>query len=239
MDYALYKGRSYRGVISTGFGYYFAFFHQFFKATWRWALLFSVLFAAWAMLMAVRLPAVTAKVMHEELVAQVGLQSSTAQQYLWTAGGIVLLALLCLVAGVLVAVKVLKRMNLLQKDQQEDLPRGWMMVLRQLIRPRYWGLLFMTLLLGGMILCILASICCLPAIILAVAHFLAQEGQLNGDPLGMPGYISSLSAITFFVTGFILLYLCMPMLMWLYYVYGSAVSFEREKSQLTNLNPPT
>ena len=31
MDYALYKGRSYRGVISTGFGYYFAFFRQFFK----------------------------------------------------------------------------------------------------------------------------------------------------------------------------------------------------------------
>lgn len=53
----------------------------------------------------------------------------------------------------------------------------------------------------------------------------------------MPGYMTVLSAITFFLTGAVLVYLCMPMLTWLYYVYGSVISFEREKSKITNLNP--
>jgi hypothetical protein len=128
-------------------------------------------------------------------------------------------------------------MNLLQGEGKTDLPKGWMTIARQLIKPRNWGILFLTLLLGGMILGILASICCLPALILALTHFLSQEGALNGDPLGMPGYMTVLSAITFFLTGAVLVYLCMPMLTWLYYVYGSVISFEREKSKITNLNP--
>lgn len=237
MDYELYKSRSYRSIISTGFGYYFTYFRQFLKASWRWTILFSLLFAAWAMLIAVQLPAITSSIMHEELVEKVGIQTDSAQQYLMTAGGIVVLALLCLVAGVWIAVKVLKRMNLLQGEGKTDLPKGWMTIARQLIKPRNWGILFLTLLLGGMILGILASICCLPALILALTHFLSQEGALNGDPLGMPGYMTVLSAITFFLTGAVLVYLCMPMLTWLYYVYGSVISFEREKSKITNLNP--
>lgn len=232
MDYTLYKSRSYQSIISTGLGYYFTFFRQFLKATWRWALLFALLFAVWAMLMAVQLPAVMSTIMHQELVERVGLQTDTAQQYFYTAGGIILLALLCLVAFVLIAVKVMKRMNLLQADQNAELPHGWKTVLRQLIKPRHWGLLFMTILLGGLILCLMSGICCLPAIILAVTHFLAQEGALNGDPLGMPDYIMYLSTVTFFLTGFVLVYICMPMLMWLYYVYGSVVNYEREKSKL-------
>ena len=124
MDYELYKSRSYRSIISTGFGYYFTYFRQFLKASWRWTILFSLLFAAWAMLMAVQLPAITSSIMHEELVEKVGIQTDSAQQYLMTAGGIVVLALLCLVAGVWIAVKVLKRMNLLQGEGKTGLPRA-------------------------------------------------------------------------------------------------------------------
>ena len=145
MDYELYKSRSYRSIISTGFGYYFTYFRQFLKASWRWTILFSLLFAAWAMLMAVQLPAITSSIMHEELVEKVGIQTDSAQQYLMTAGGIVVLALLCLVAGVWIAVKVLKRMNLLQGEGKTDLPKGWMTIARQLIKPRNWGILFLTL----------------------------------------------------------------------------------------------
>lgn len=233
MDFKLYKSRTYRSIISRGFGYYFTYFRQFFKATWRWSLLFAVLFAAWAMLMAVQLPAITAHIMHEELVAKVGIQTDSAQQYLLTAGGIAVLALLCLVTGVWIAVKVRKCMNMLQTDQQAELPRRWTTILGQILKPRHWGLLLATVIVGGLMLGILSSICCMPAIILALTHFLSQEGFLNGDALGMPDYITTLSAVTFFVTGLVLVYLWMPMLTWLYYMYGSVVTYEHEKAKNT------
>ena len=97
---------------------------------------------------------------------------------------------------------------------------------------RHWGHIFTTCLIGGMIICVVASICCLPAIILAQAHWASQEGFLNGDPLGMPDYINILSFITYFLTGFILVYLYMPMLLITYYMYGSIEAYEQEKNKL-------
>ncbi len=97
---------------------------------------------------------------------------------------------------------------------------------------RHWGHIFTTCLIGGLIICLLAGVCCLPTIILAQAHWASQEGFLNGDPLGMPHYINILSYITYFLTGFILVYLCMPMLIIVYYIYGSIITFEQEKNQL-------
>lgn len=229
MEYELYKSRSYRSVIVTGIGYYLSHFRHFIKSTWKWALLFAVFFAAWAMLMAVQLPAVTAILMHEEIVERVGIQTETAQSYLMVACGIVLTALLALVVWCLIAVKVRRCMNDLQSDSTSSLPRSWRQIVGYLIKPRHWGLLVSTLLVSGMMLIILISVCCLPGIILGIVHFLAQEGVLNGDPLGMPDYMAILSAITFFITGFLLVYLCMPILMMIYYVYGSEVAFEREK----------
>ncbi len=97
---------------------------------------------------------------------------------------------------------------------------------------RHWGHIFTTCLISGMMICVLAGICCLPAIILAQAHWASQEGFLNGDPLGMPDYINMLSFITFFLTGFVLVYLCMPMLMIAYYMYGSIETYEKEKNKI-------
>ncbi len=97
---------------------------------------------------------------------------------------------------------------------------------------RHWGHIFTTCLIGGLIVCVLAGICCLPAIILAYAHWISQEGVLNGDPLGMPDYINSLSFITYFLTGFVLVYLCMPILLIVYYMYGSIETYEQEKNKL-------
>ena len=97
---------------------------------------------------------------------------------------------------------------------------------------RHWGHIFTTCLIGGLIICLLAGVCCLPTIILAQAHWASQEGFLNGDPLGMPNYINILSYITYFLTGFMLVYLCMPMLIIVYYMYGSIETYEQEKNKL-------
>lgn len=97
---------------------------------------------------------------------------------------------------------------------------------------RHWGHIFTTCLIGGLIVCVLAGICCMPAIILAHAHWISQEGVLNGDPQGMPDYINSLSFITYFLTGFVLVYLCMPILLMIYYMYGSIETYEQEKNKL-------
>lgn len=97
---------------------------------------------------------------------------------------------------------------------------------------RHWGHIFTTCLVSGMVICILMSLFCLPAIILTQANVMAQEGFLNGDPLGMPDHANLLTVVTFFLTGFILVYLYIPILPVFYYMYGSIESYEKEKNKL-------
>ena len=97
---------------------------------------------------------------------------------------------------------------------------------------RHWGHIFTTCLIGGMIIGVLMSIFLLPAIILTQANVMAQEGFLNGDPLGMPDYVNVLTIVTFFLTGFVLIYLYLPILLVFYYMYGSIETYEKEKNKL-------
>lgn len=97
---------------------------------------------------------------------------------------------------------------------------------------RHWGHIFTTSLIGYLIIAILILLFCLPVIILAQANMMAQEGYLNGDPLGMPDYVNLLTIVTFFLTGFILVYLYMPLLMVFYYMYGSIEAYEKEKAKI-------
>lgn len=53
MEYALFKSRSYRGVISKGLGLYFSHFRLFLKASWLMAVIFAVVFAALEMLLSI------------------------------------------------------------------------------------------------------------------------------------------------------------------------------------------
>ena len=313
MEYALLKNRSYRGVISTGFGLYFSHFRLFFKSSWLMALLFAAVFAALEMMLAVELPAITATIMKQELVQRVGLSMETAQQYLMTIGGILLLILLYVVVKALTMATVLNKLKEHHDTNTMTIPKRWLCISPQLmgrtlkgfiftllvmlipaivmgglfavlvrfvslapytlmvsvllvslvlvllylpllyvfmkyvLNPgnsyfsllrkacptgfSHWGHIFTTCLICGIIIGVLCGICCLPTIILAQAHFASQEGFLNGDPLGMPSYITPLSIGTFFLTGFMLVYLCMPMLMTVYYMYGSIESYENEKEK--------
>ena len=314
MEYALFKNRSYRGVISAGLGLYFSHFRLFFKASWLMALVFAAVFTALEMLFAVELPAITATILKQELVLRVGMSAELAQQYLMTIGGILLLVMLYVVVEALTTATVLNKLKEHHDTQTMIVPKRWFAISPRLmgrtlkgfvftilvmmipalivggmfavlmrfvalapytlmasvslvslvlvllylpllyvfmkytmnvggsyfsmLRKAYatglnhWGHIFTTCLIGGIVIGVLGAVCCLPTTILAQAHFVSQEGFLNGDPLGMPDYITPLSLGTFFLTGFILVYLCMPMLMAIYYMYGSIESYEKEKTKI-------
>ena len=314
MEYALFKNRSYQGVISKGFGLYFSHFRLFLKTSWLMAIIFALVFAALEMLLSVQLPSLSATIMKQELVLKTGLSPEVAQQYLLAVGITLLLILLYIMVEALTVGTVLNKLKEHHDTNTMTVPKRWFYISRQMMGRtlkgyvftivtmlipvivlaailvgllyiasdalttwmiivtvcytvlgllslpmlfvfmkyvmnkgksyfsllgssyarglRHWGHIFTTLLIGGLTICVLAGICCLPTIILAQAHWSSQEGFLNGDPLGMPGYITTLSFITYFLTGFILVYICMPMLMIVYYMYGSIETFEQEKNKL-------
>ena len=314
MEYTLFKNRSYRGVISAGFGLYFTHFRLFFKASWLMALLYAAVFAALGTLCAVQLPAITATIMKQVVVHQAPLSIETARQYLMLTGSIIVLSLLYVVVEALTYATVLSKLKEHQDAGVMTVPPKWFSVCYRLmgrtlkgvfysvivllvpvlvlagllvvllrfidLAPftlmvtvmlvmlsllllslplvfifikyvlnketpyftlfphgystgfRHWGHIFTVCLIGGMIIGVLLSIYGLPAIILTQANVVAQEGFLNGDSLGMPVYITLLTVVTFFLTGFVLVYICMPMILIAYYMYGSIESYEREKNKI-------
>lgn len=313
MEYTLYKNRSYRSVISAGFGLYFTQFRLFFKASWIMALIYAAVFAALGTLCAIKLPAITAEIMKQTLVQHQLLTREIAEEYLITGGIFIVLALLYIVVEAFTFATVLNKLKEHQDTDKMTVPRRWFGVRTKLmgrtlkgylfsllvilipvlviagviyvllkyvalapitlevtaliatlfivllsfpliyVAMKYilnkggyfsvfskaygtglshWGHIFTTCLIGGIIISILMGIFCLPAIVLTQANVMAQEGFLNGDPLGMPDYANLLTIVTFFLTGFVLVYLYMPLLLVCYYMYGSIERYEQEKNKL-------
>ena len=313
MEYTLYKNRSYRSVISAGFGLYFTQFRLFFKASWIMALIYAAVFAALGTLCAIKLPAITAEIMKQTLVQHQLLAREIAEEYLITGGIFIVLTLLYIVVAAFTFATVLNKLKEHQDTDKMMVPRRWFGVRTKLmgrtlkgylfsllvilipvlviagviyvllkyvalapitlevtaliatlfivllsfpliyVAMKYilnkggyfsvfskaygtglshWGHIFTTCLIGGIIISILMGIFCLPAIVLTQANVMAQEGFLNGDPLGMPDYANLLTIVTFFLTGFVLVYLYMPLLLVCYYMYGSIERYEQEKNKL-------
>ena len=313
MEYTLYKNRSYRSVISAGFGLYFTQFRLFFKASWIMALIYAAVFAALGTLCAIKLPAITAEIMKQTLVQHQLLAREIAKEYLITGGIFIVLTLLYIVVEAFTFATVLNKLKEHQDTDKMMVPRRWFGVRTKLmgrtlkgylfsllvilipvlviagviyvllkyvalapitlevtaliatlfivllsfpliyVAMKYilnkggyfsvfskaygtglshWGHIFTTCLIGGIIISILMGIFCLPAIVLTQANVMAQEGFLNGDPLGMPDYANLLTIVTFFLTGFVLVYLYMPLLLVCYYMYGSIERYEQEKNKL-------
>lgn len=313
MEYTLYKNRSYRSVISAGFGLYFTQFRLFFKASWIMALIYAAVFAALGTLCAIKLPAITAEIMKQTMVQHQLLTREIAEEYLITGGIFIVLTLLYIVVEAFTFATVLNKLKEYQDTDKMMVPRRWFGVRTKLmgrtlkgylfsllvilipvlviagviyvllkyvalapitlevtaliatlfivllsfpliyVAMKYilnkggyfsvfskaygtglshWGHIFTTCLIGGIIISILMGIFCLPAIVLTQANVMAQEGFLNGDPLGMPDYANLLTIVTFFLTGFVLVYLYMPLLLVCYYMYGSIERYEQEKNKL-------
>ena len=92
---------------------------------------------------------------------------------------------------------------------------------------RHWGHLFLVLFCCVLFIQLVSFIVMMPAFILCAANQTAQYGQLLGDPLGMPTYITLLTYATLSFCAFLQFYVSMPLLVSIYYSYGSIASSER------------
>lgn len=94
---------------------------------------------------------------------------------------------------------------------------------------RYWGTIFITLLLVYLLAIVLLTVISLPGVILVTAQLYSQLGALGGDPLNVPGYFTPLLMGTltlfFFVAGYIALWAQMACA----FLYGSIETQQAEK----------
>ncbi len=70
-----------------------------------------------------------------------------------------------------------------------------------------------------------------PAVILTEANYQSSTGVANGDPSGMPSYMTALTAVVFLISGFAQAYIRLSALFPLYYMYGSIDTQETERKQ--------
>ena len=101
---------------------------------------------------------------------------------------------------------------------------------------RYWARQFIILLVCAIILGLFFVVSSMPEYILSEANWQARVGVVGGDPLGMPSYITPLTFITCTVISFLQLYIWLPILFVLYYLYGSIDAREDGKHQKQEIN---
>jgi hypothetical protein len=97
---------------------------------------------------------------------------------------------------------------------------------------RHWGAVFIVMLVMEIITGLLTLIINLPANILYAANLQSQLGLLQGDPQGMPGYMTWMNLIVFVIAGFILAYVQLSTLFPAYFLYGSIEAQEQERKEL-------
>ena len=94
---------------------------------------------------------------------------------------------------------------------------------------KHYGFMLIVMLVSCIVIVVAEYILALPAMLLATASYQANIGVLQGDPLGMPGYITYVSAVVFFMAGFMQAYIRMSALFTAYYMYGSIETQEEER----------
>lgn len=97
---------------------------------------------------------------------------------------------------------------------------------------RHFGGYFKSCFLGGIIVTIITSVVCVPAIILIMAQLYSQLGALEGDPVGVPGYFTIMLLFVFTAVSFILCHLIAWLQITWVYQYGSYKQQEEEKKQI-------
>lgn len=241
-DDSLMKSRSTKACITTGYHLYMGSFRRIFRQTW-------IPFLVYALISGILTSYVTVK--YPELLAGLYTGKATWADAIWSLsvmGGTLLLFLLatfwCIGCGC----------GLLRQHRQDNTIHqaakwhglGQLSPLRSLgwafkrvfqhIKALFshFGLVFSVLFIVAVFTLLALLLTTLPAIILAIANSEAQTGVLMGDPLGMPGYMTSLTLVVFTVAGFIQAYILLSALFPTYYIYGSAVTQEKERNEKKN-----
>lgn len=92
------------------------------------------------------------------------------------------------------------------------------------ISPRYWGQLFVVCLVSIILLGIIYLLASIPEFLLWQANWQAHIGVVGGDELGMPSHITALTFCTCTILTFLQLYIWLPLLPVLYFLYGSVMA---------------
>jgi hypothetical protein len=112
----------------------------------------------------------------------------------------------------------------------------WLLLAKEYgIALRHFGFVFAVILVISLVVVIAEFIILQPAFVLIIANFQANIGYTNGDPLGMPSYITLLTAGIFAIAGFCQAYIRMSALFPLYYMYGSIETQEQERKDYKNI----
>lgn len=96
---------------------------------------------------------------------------------------------------------------------------------------RHFGQIFVVALVVAVVSAVITFVLQLPATVISAANYYANLGAYYGDPLGLPSYMVSLTAVVFFVAGAMQAYIRLSAFFPLYYMYGSIETQEREKQQ--------
>lgn len=94
---------------------------------------------------------------------------------------------------------------------------------------RHWGYIFAIIVLSSLLVTVVVLVICLPLIIVYVAMGMNMQGMAQGDPSGMPGgfgwLVYFVSAATYFVLSFVLVFFAFVA----YYMYGTVESRQKER----------
>ena len=241
---SLHHVRSVGAVVRDGYLLYTSNFKRLFRASWVYALLYALAFA-W----------MTSRIIYDVLPLIV-ISQYPSLEVRWTASTAdwVLVALYCLafvITALLLAAVAIKACDDHRTTDAIQRPDHWWGVLPTktvpcLLRPlrsksyadttffkglRYFGLLFATLLLTGIITSLLTFFCELPGFIIGTANIKAYTGAAMGDPLGMPDYLNTLTFVAFTIAGFIQAYVHLVTIFPLYYACGTIAQREQLKKK--------
>jgi len=114
----------------------------------------------------------------------------------------------------------------------DDKTRFWKLLASDYrIGLRHFGFIFIISIFVCIVMVVATFILQLPTLILATANYQANLGVFYGDTLGMPTYIVPLTALVFFISGFMQAYIRISTLFPLYYMYGSIETQEKERKE--------
>ena len=96
---------------------------------------------------------------------------------------------------------------------------------------KHWAFLFGSAFFSLFVLSIIALFISLPGIILTIARTLSEQGEMMGDPSGLPTYFGILTYVTFAVIYFILFFISIWNVFVMYYTYGTIEKQDEEKEK--------
>lgn len=97
---------------------------------------------------------------------------------------------------------------------------------------RHSGGFLATLLLGGLLLCIVVFVAALPSFVVIAVQLQSQLGAMEGDPLGVPSYFIPLMFAVFIISSLIVVYAVDWLGFSLAYQYGSYKKQDEERKML-------